>query len=345
MKNNMKKSILVCTLLAGVWTMAFGKPKYISPNNDGIQDELVIPLNISDKRYVQGWSLVILDENKNVVRTIENKVALPQKIGFKSFFKQIVTPKKGVEIPKEVIWNGAMNNGETAPDGKYFYYVTATDDNGNQGKTKEYEVIVDTLAPEIELAQPKDKIFGEGSKSAFKIKQTGSVEDEWIGTIKNADGETVKTLKWVNAEPAEFSWRGTNDDETQVMDGVYSYEITATDKAGNKAPQSTITNIIYSAEKPATNIIVEGSRYFSPRTESQISTVTFNLTIPVPEVKTGNRLVEWSVNIEDKNGKTVRSYNQGNYGEVPPSKIIFDGLDDNQKLLPDGEYQAFVSAK
>ena len=50
------------------------------------------------------------------------------------------------------------------------------------------------------------------------------------------------------------------------MDGVYSYEITATDKAGNKAPQSTITNIIYSAEKPATNIIVEGSRYFSPRT-------------------------------------------------------------------------------
>ena len=130
------------------------------------------------------------------------------------------------------------------------------------------------------------------------------MEDEWIGTIKNADGEIVKTLKWVNAEPAEFSWRGTNDDETQVMDGVYSYEITATDKAGNKAPQSTITNIIYSAEKPATNIFVEGSRYFSPRTESKISTVTFNLTIPVPEVKTGNRLVEWSVNIEDKNGKT-----------------------------------------
>ena len=342
---NLKKAVLTCTLLAGISSMAFSEPKYISPNNDGIQDELVIPLNISDKRYVQGWSLVILDENKNVVRTIENKVALPQKIGFKSFFKQIVTPKKGVDIPKEVIWNGAMNNGETAPDGKYFYYVTATDDNGNQGKTKEYEVIIDTLAPEIELAQPKDKIFGEGSKSAFKIKQTGSVEDEWIGTIKNADGETVKTLKWVNAEPAEFSWRGTNDDENQVMDGVYSYEITATDKAGNKAPQSVITNIIYSAEKPATNIFVEGSRYFSPRTESKISTVTFNLTIPVPEVKTGNRLVEWAVNIEDKNGKTVRSYNQSNYGEIPPSKIIFDGLDDNQNLLQDGEYQAFVSAK
>ena len=119
-KNIIKKSILACSLLAAVSSMVFGEPKYISPNNDGIQDELVIPLNISDKRYVQGWSLVILDENKNVVRTIENKVALPQKIGFKSFFKQIITPKKGVEIPKEVIWNGAMNNGETAPDGKYF---------------------------------------------------------------------------------------------------------------------------------------------------------------------------------------------------------------------------------
>lgn len=31
--------------------MAFGAPKYISPNNDGVQDELVIPLHITDKRY------------------------------------------------------------------------------------------------------------------------------------------------------------------------------------------------------------------------------------------------------------------------------------------------------
>ena len=341
----MNKKIFAVGALAVFVSALFAAPKYISPNNDGIQDELVIPLNISDKRYIQGWSLVIMDSNHQVVRTIENKVALPEKVGFKSFFKQLVTPKQGVVVPESVSWNGAMNNGETAPDGSYFYYLTATDDNGNKGQTKEYEVVVDTIAPDVELAQPGDKIFGEGAKSAFKVRQTGSKEDEWLGTFKTADGTVVKSMKWTNAEPAEFNWYGTNDEGAQVPDGVYSYEITATDRAGNVAPKSTITNIIYSADKPATNIFVEGSRYFSPRTESNLQTIAFNLTIPTPDEKTGNKLVEWSVNIKDQKGNTVRSFNQEKTGVLPPSSITFDGTGDDGKLLPDGQYQAVVAAK
>ena len=341
----MNKKIIAVGALAVFVSALFAAPKYISPNNDGIQDELVIPLNISDKRYIQGWSLVIMDSNHQVVRTIENKVALPEKVGFKSFFKQLVTPKQGVVVPESVSWNGAMNNGETAPDGSYFYYLTATDDNGNKGQTKEYEVVVDTIAPDVELAQPGDKIFGEGAKSAFKVRQTGSKEDEWLGTFKTADGTVVKSMKWTNAEPAEFNWYGTNDEGAQVPDGVYSYEITATDRAGNVAPKSTITNIIYSADKPATNIFVEGSRYFSPRTESNLQTIAFNLTIPTPDEKTGNKLVEWSVNIKDQKGNTVRSFNQEKTGALPPSSITFDGTGDDGKLLPDGQYQAVVAAK
>ncbi len=326
-------------------TAAFAKPKYISPNSDGTQDELTIPLNISDKRYIKTWNLIILDENGNEIRRIGNKEALPEKVGFKSFFKQLVTPKKGVEIPDSVTWNGAMNNGETAPDGKYFYYISATDDNDNVGETKRYEVIIDTVAPEIDLTQPADRIFGEGAKSFLKIVQAGSVEDEWTGTFKAADGTVVRTYKWTNSEPLEFKWYGTKDDDSQVMDGVYSYEITATDRAGNIAQQSVINNIIYSAEKPATNIYVDGSRYFSPETQSKNSTIAFNLSIPVPEAKTGNKLTEWDVVISDKAGNPVRTYNRAKDGDIPPESIIFDGKDDNDKKLADGEYQACVSAK
>ncbi len=330
--------------LALICTQVSAKTRFISPNNDGVQDELTIPLSISDKRFIQGWSLVITDSNHEVVRVIENKVALPEKIGFKSFFKQLITPKQGVSVPEYVIWNGAMENGETAPDGTYYYYITATDDNGNVGKTKEYQVIVDTLAPEIELANIPDKIFGEGAKASFKIRQEGSAEDQWIGTFKSADGTVVKTVKWENAEPAEFNWYGTDDMGAQVADGVYSYEITATDRAGNKAPYTTIQNIIYSAEKPATNIFVEGSRYFSPKTESRLSSVTFNVTIPVPEQKSGNSLTDWAVVIYNDKGNAVRTYNKVNDGDIPPSSIVFDGTDGNGKLLPDGNYQAKVSA-
>ena len=342
----MKKRFLLSGLLVAFFLVSVSaEPKYISPNSDGVQDELVIPMKISDKRYVQAWSLVIMDENHNVVRTIGNKVSMPTRFSFKMFFKQLVTPKQGIAIPDTVTWNGAMNNGETAPDGTYFYYLTATDDNGNTGKTKEFEVVIDTLAPEIELAQPGDKIFGEGAKSALKIKQTGSVEDEWVGVFKSADGAVVRTVRWVNAEPAEFNWKGTNDEDGQIIDGVYSYEISATDRAGNISQPASITNIIYSAEKPATNLYVNGSRYFSPRTESANSNITLDLTIPVPEEKSGNKLVEWAVSVKDKSGKIVRSYNQSKDGAVPPSKITFDGTDDDGNALKDGEYQAVVTAK
>jgi len=339
------KSIKLALLFLLIPVFVFAKTNYISPNNDGVQDFLEIPLHISDKRYVQGWSLVIMDSNHKVVRTIENKVALPEKIGVKTFFRQVVTPKQGVAVPESISWNGAMDNGETAPDGTYYYYLTATDDNGNKGQTKEHTVIIDTVAPEIELAQPGDKIFGEGAKSAFKIRQTGSKEDLWNGTFKSADGKVVRKITWKDSEPVEFSWKGEDDSEAQLPDGVYSYEITATDRAGNKSSEAVITNIIYSAEKPATNIYLASSRYFAPETESKLTTVKFDMSVPIPETKTGNKLVEWALTIEDKTGKAVRVYNQDNNGVNPPSSVTFDGTDDSGKLLKDGEYRASLTAK
>ena len=141
----MKKSKLLVSLVFGFFVASnvVAAPKYISPNSGGKNDSLVIPFKVSDKRFIQGWSLVIMNSNHEVVRTIENKVALPTKVGFKGFFKQLVTAKKGIVVPEEIIWNGAMDNGEIAPDGLYYYYITATDDNGNIGKTKEYEVVID----------------------------------------------------------------------------------------------------------------------------------------------------------------------------------------------------------
>lgn len=341
MKKYLAALVFVCTVFAGVLS---AKPKYISPNNDGVKDELIIPISISDNRYITAWSLVITDVKGNIVRTIENSVALPEKLGFKSFFKQLVTPKQGVVIPKQIVWNGMMQNGETAPDGLYKYYVTATDDNGNVGKTKEYEVIVDTVPPQVTLTQPTDKTFGEGSKASFKIQQTGSVEDKWTGTISTANGKFVSSFTWENSAPSTFSWMGTDQNGNQVKDGIYTYEIKATDRAGNISKEAVITNIIYSADKPATNIYVVGSRYFSPETDSPNKTVTFNVTIPVPEEKTGNSLTDWNVNI-NKNGKPVRTFNRAKDGDIPPEKIVFDGYDDSGKLLDDGEYQATLTAQ
>lgn len=340
------KKILVMTAAFFVAFSAFAETEtvYISPNNDGRQDVLEIPLQIKEKRYVTEWSLTIENENGDIVRVIGNKEKRPSRITFKTFWKSLVTPKSGVAVPSSVIWNGVMDNGEIAPDGTYYYFFTATDDNDNTATTKKRAVVVDNTAPEIELAQPSQdaKIFGEGAKSLFSIRQSGSEEDLWTGVFTDADGKAVRTRKWTSSAPLKFDWDGTDDTGTPVPDGVYNYRISAVDRAGNVSAPAAITNIIYSAEKPATNIFISGSKYFSPNGNGTNDIVSFIVKIPVPDEKSGNRLVEWAVRITDKKGTVCRTFSGA---DNPPENIVFDGKTDSNSDAAEGAYQAVVTAK
>ena len=66
---NKFKKIVLCggvfalyTSLSAVLFAQTDKTAYISPNNDGVQDELVVPMTIRDKRYINEWSLPIKTE-------------------------------------------------------------------------------------------------------------------------------------------------------------------------------------------------------------------------------------------------------------------------------------------
>lgn len=149
-----------------------------------------------------------------------------------------------------------MDNGETAPDGKYFYYFVATDDNGNEGRTDTYPVVIDTVPPMIALNQPSDKIFGEGAKSSLRISQTGSSEDKWVGRFRNAAGDIVKTFEWQDSEPLTFNWDGTDSNGQPVPDGVYSYTVSSTDRAGNVSEPVKWLLILFIQEKSPLQIFI-----------------------------------------------------------------------------------------
>lgn len=314
---------------------------YISPNNDGVQDELTVRFKISDRRYIAEWRLIVKDESGAVVRAIANKETRPQKFGFKEFWKALFTPKQGVNVPGTVTWDGVMDSGEIAPDGNYFYSIEAVDDNGNRSTTEPYAVVVDNTPPEIELVQPSenDKFFGAGAKASLAVKQSGSEEDRWTGAFTGAAGEAVKTLSFQNAAPVDFQWDGSTDDGILAADGVYTYSIEATDRAGNKSSPARITNIVYSGEKPATGLTINGSRYFSPQTDSPQKTITLVPNVPAP--RTGNTLTGWKITITDYKDNICKTFTGA---DDVPSVIVFNGLNDAGALIDEGNYAALLTA-
>lgn len=322
---------------------------YISPNDDGVKDTLSFPLKITDKRYVASWSLVIKDSGGKVVRTIGNKETLPQKINFLNIIKHIKDAKKDADVPPVAVWNGRLDDGQTAPDGTYTYYITAADDNGNTSKTQEYTVVVDNTPPKAVVEDIADKVFGAGDKAVLHIEQTGTEEDEWTAKITDANGAEVRRYSWKGV-PKDVEWDGTDSGGAVAPDGVYSYSIEATDRAGNRSARAGINNIVFSADKSVTAIAIKGDRYFSPGTKSKKQTVSFDITIPVPNAKSANRLVEWEVSIADEAGSVLRKWSAAadtKTGDIaaPLVCLDYDGRDGKGNVLPDGKYRAMVRAK
>lgn len=343
------KITVAAALIAAASTVAFSATilKYFSPNNDGVRDVFEFPFSATDDGRIVSWKMVVENSRGKVVRTIGNKVSLPEKITAGSILKQLGKAKESVIIPESVSWDGTMDDGTMAPDGEYFYYLSITDEKGNESKTKKYSVFLDNTAPEANLFVPEGDalFFGEGEKSAFNIKQTGTSEKKWTGTISNADGVAVKTLVWENSSPAAFVWNGTDDSGMIVPDGVYHYVLTGEDRAGNISDGYEIKNIIFSAEKPAVNISINGSNYFSIPEQSALSKITFDVDIPSPS-GSANKLAGWSVIVCDAAGNTVRTYSPETLKtKKPVPRIEFDGKDDSGKRIPEGAYTARVTAK
>ena len=356
LKNMRKMKIVFMTLCLSFGAFAFADraPEYISPNNDGIQDTLVIPLKIKEKRYIKEWKLTVYNESGDIVRTIGNKRKDDEKLTFFTFFKKLFNPKKGVDVPSTVVWNGRLGDeaaaiglkpGDVAPDGKYYYTFSATDDNDNTGVSARYYVIVDCTPPVISLESMTDdeKYFGEGSKPSIKIKQSGSEEVLWSAAIiYSADGKKVRTYKWENSSPApEVIWDGVNDNGVLVKDGIYHYEIFATDKAGNKSEKTIINNIIFSAEKPVTAISLKDAKYFSPNGDGIKDLMYFDIKLPVAPSSV-NTLKEWKLSIVDASGKVLFEKNGGEEGIL---ENYFDGKGNDGNVLKDGIYKAVLEAK
>ncbi len=310
---------------------------YISPNNDGVKDDLTFPISISDTRYLKGYAFLIKDSEGNIVREIRNKEKRIENQGFSGFFDRLFSVEKGIEIPKEFRWDGLNNDGSVINDGIYYFSVEAWDDNGNIGSSDSYAIISDTTAPQLELTEPDEdqKIFSpneDGNKDIIRIVQSGSDENLWEAVILDSLGTKVKTFRYIDTVPLDIVWDGTNNNGIMALDGVYSYQIKSIDRAGNLFT-AEFNNIIKNTEETPITINIDKS-YFSPNNDMILDSLTFISDIPVKD-----GIINWNLEITDSDGDVRRSISGL---DIFPEKIIFDGRDSNGIRLEEGMYSCII---
>jgi hypothetical protein len=104
-------------------------------------------------------------------------------------------------------------------DGSYRFVVVATDGAGNDSEPASYAFTVDTTAPQASLVDPPAAVVTTGS-ATFGF---------------TADGQTTFECRLVPAGQSA-DWQpcaGTSKTVTGLADGTYTFEVRATDAAGN----------------------------------------------------------------------------------------------------------------
>lgn len=317
----------------------YAEPVYFSPNSDGVNDDLILPVAFSDERYIMGWAFIVEDDKGNPVRTIANKEIRPEMQDIASFWSLLTRPKQGIPLPESVRWDGSTDSGEIAGDGAYQFYLTSVDDNQNAAKTEKTTVYIDNTPPSLTVTPPTAAaalIFspdGDGNKDTFTVSQNGSIEDVWKVEILNSAGAVVRTDEIKETALSTYVWDGKIASNQIAPDGVYAYRVSAVDRAGN-ATTDRIDNIIVDTVKPAINISID-SNAFSPNGDGSKDTITLTPSIPVTV-----GLTSWKIDILSKSGDTVRTLGGGN--RIDP--IVFDGKLPSGQTMKEGEWQAVISA-
>mgnify|MGYP006273922479 CR=1 FL=1 len=312
--------------------------RFLSPNNDGVRDELSFSLTIEEERYVRSWRLFILNDQDEIVREIRNKDDRPENSGLQGIIDRIAAVEKGVEIPDALRWDGRGDNGEPVPDGGYSFTVEATDDNGNSRRIEERRFVIDTVPPTVEIARmpAEERVFspnGDGNKDEFVVTQDGSEEQLWEGAFLDARGNPVRTFKWETELPGSFAWDGRNDQGGLAADGVYTYRVASTDRAGNGVEKRFSNIIINTVASPVDLTVSRGA--FSPNDDGSLDTLELRTDVPVEA-----GILDWLIEIRGSRGEVVKTYSGV---DLPPETLTFDGLNDAGRVVPEGSYRASLS--
>lgn len=288
-------------------------PEYreFSPNGDGTRDTLTARVGLAVRAGLERYSLVIRGAGGAAARRIEKVEA----------------------VPESFTWDGRTDAGAPAADGEYFVDLGVVYRNGNAPRVTLGPVLLDTAAPTVAVSASYTLFSpdGDGRRDTITIRQQSSVEGLWEGEIRASGGPVVASRFWKGAT-ADLVWDGKDEEGKPVPDGLYSYTVTAVDRAQNRG--SGRLDGIRIDTRPTPVGLSAATRGFSPNGDRVADQITLNLYVDVRDGIAG-----WGLTVRDAAAAAVRAV-YGAAGTAPPASVSWDGRTDSGAAAPDGAYTA-----
>ena len=328
-------------------------PTFLAPANPEVTQrylELEFAPEVATGQVLKAWSFTVYDsEGKEVWSRSDVQTK------DRGFLGELLNlgPRLAVTVPHPLIWegtylrSGSEEPGAPVPDGTYTYILTATDTAGLVARTPPLTVTIGNAPVAIDRLQADNTIFSPlGKRSTVAIQQSGSREALWVGTFTDGQGHPVRTLRWSNEggpvaldlSPPTFSWDGKDDSGVVLPEGEYFYTLKGTNRAGASQVRALADSLVI-REGQAALRLTSVQTVFSPRAASSWPNfMTFRSDSGSPD-----GLIDWVVAVSAPGRPKDTLWSKG--GKAPlPGQFVFDGLDSLGRQLPDGHYQAVLSA-
>jgi len=285
-----------------------------SPNGDGRKDRLTIAQKSEGD---DAWESSIVAKDGSIVKTWSWKGAA-----------------------KETIWDGKDAKGATAPDGIYRYVAKSTDGAGNVSEQTLDGLVLDTVAPNLELSFPYT-IFspnGDSRKDELPIAVKTAGDDEWEASIASKAGAAMASWKWKGAAPA-IAWNGKDAAGNIVGDGSYRFSIRSVDPAGNRTERAMDGIAV---DNRTTRVFLTASTTgFSPNGDGIADSIRFGFVVNQKE-----GIETWRLEIADEAGNLRKAIGPsdatGSKTDATPDTVVWNGQDLDGKVR-DGKLTAKLS--
>jgi len=340
--------VLVPHVLYSEGTLRIGAtPAAFSPNSDGIQDSTEIQVLSAPDELDQPADFVLkISADTGVIRTFRADARWIRPVrSIRNLFLPSVESIRPIRLFDAWTWDGLDDWGKTVADGSYKVQLTVMDGTGQLKISNETIVEVNTRRPQLAISlasnmlvrpvgaegKPSDKIQGQISIEQNAVADSGT---EFVGRVVDVHGLVVEERNWKGALPGRFVWDGKTKDGKVAPWGSYFYRLSARSPSGNITEES-LAGLLVWQENP--EIDLQTDEVFSPNGDGQKDKL--QLFVSFTSTSLRNAVRSWRLQIFSEEKPELILYDFVSPKNLP-GVIVWDGLDNNRMLAPDGIYIA-----